>query len=627
MGYIMESNVHNIAYAMYIDWHLLYGCNHYCDYDHEPPEALSEKFDRQNILNTAFHFLSLNRNEYTFNIYGGEPTIHPYLDDLLNYIFTSGRNCKIILNTNGLRSINYYARLFGNVPVDKLKLVLNFHYKYADLKKLLVLVASTVEHQQQCGIVINYVPQFDPQIKKYCLKLLQFRKNVPFGLNFQFSYGKSKIAWLEDLADAFSTFESHTGNNSLCLPDNAAPGTFSCAGTNSAHITPEGRFTIGLAGEDYPFKPCIVKNALFRKSMPQAPAFASVEAAGQWLARFKVEALRQELRGGPARSPFQDDSTDRELRNRLKRIQPWPEESAQKIQAFPDLWENRKEDIEAIYGFLPDEDSRDLFLRILEMNMLGDMAWFGDMSRTVNMSGHDETENIIRAGACASMEEFEARVLWSRKSFEMAAQHLVQFLDSLVRLHASFPAYRIFLKYDGKNVFICGDPIMISRYRPRAARMTEHFQLSLVVCCSGENQDLAELVEQNIRQFGDACEIIFLLDENTPKTEIKTANSLACLYPLNTRVYHFGEALNRSSLWNCGLEFSKGSFILFVRSLPDPELLEYALSVISVHPEIDMILFSADQAGAQVNSGASLFTLYLANSPESPDFYDKGITD
>ncbi|MBO4335327.1 MAG: radical SAM protein, partial [Desulfovibrio sp.] len=142
--------------SLYVNWHLLDGLNHDTPYSHEPDSVINERFYREPLLETAYHLLSLNRPEYVFHLYGGEPTIHPYFKDLVHYLATSGRNVHMILETNGIRQLKYYGELLHPIAPRRMCVRFAVHLKYMDLEKLLTFVGFVVDKKQLCQVIINW---------------------------------------------------------------------------------------------------------------------------------------------------------------------------------------------------------------------------------------------------------------------------------------------------------------------------------------------------------------------------------------------------------------------------------------------------------------------------------------
>ena len=161
--------------SLYVNWHLLDGLNHDTPYSHEPDSVINERFYREPLLETAYHLLSLNRPEYVFHLYGGEPTIHPYFKDLVHYLATSGRNVHMILETNGIRQLKYYGELLHPIAPKRMCVRFAVHLKYMDLEKLLTFVGFVVDKKQLCQVIINWVPEYDDKARLFYDKLLQLQ--------------------------------------------------------------------------------------------------------------------------------------------------------------------------------------------------------------------------------------------------------------------------------------------------------------------------------------------------------------------------------------------------------------------------------------------------------------------
>ena len=313
--------------SFYIDWHLLDGCNHECSYNHEPASALQEKYYREPLLEAAYTLLSLQRPNPVVHFYGGEPTIHPHFPELFRYIATSGKQLNIVLDTNGLRSPDYYKKLLQGIRHGILCCNIDVHLKYLTLEQLLPLMALIIENKQHCRVVINHVSEYARKAETLYQKLAIFSRQLPFALEIRLPLGGDPAS-AQAAMNAFTSVAAPvrlpawaiTARMPLATPQHAGSGSapYCCLGATSVHVTPEGKLTLGLAAEDDDFHPRVMKLPLMRPGFPQIPSFPSHADAEAWLKAFGRTALRQELDGGAIRHPRHTGMTDEQrLRQRL----------------------------------------------------------------------------------------------------------------------------------------------------------------------------------------------------------------------------------------------------------------------------------------------------------------------
>ena len=188
----MQSSCANFldqASRFHIDWHLLDGCNHECSYNHEPASAQHEKYYREPLLEAAYTLLSLQRLNPVIHFYGGEPTIHPHFPELFRYIATSGRQLNIVLDTNGLRSPDYYKKLLQGIPNGILCCNIDVHLKYMTLEQGLPLMALIIENKQHCRVIINHLSEYEHKVEDFYQKLAIFSRQLPFTLEIRLPLG------------------------------------------------------------------------------------------------------------------------------------------------------------------------------------------------------------------------------------------------------------------------------------------------------------------------------------------------------------------------------------------------------------------------------------------------------
>lgn len=153
-------------YPLYVDWKLLNGCNYSCSYCHIDNVNDPEEYTKSLILETAYTILSQPRSEYIFKITGGEPTLHPYFYDLLAYLYSQPLNIKIIIDTNGSRSLDYYKRLLQLSPPLGLQFNISIHLDYTNVEHIINLVRLIKKYSQNCNIALFFPPGSDLSIAK-----------------------------------------------------------------------------------------------------------------------------------------------------------------------------------------------------------------------------------------------------------------------------------------------------------------------------------------------------------------------------------------------------------------------------------------------------------------------------
>lgn len=618
--------------AIYVNWHLLEGCNHYCEYNHEPESAIHEHFSREIPLEAAYRLLSLNRPEYIFHIYGGEPTIHPYFPDLLKYIVTSGRNVHILLDTNGLRSHDYYKQILKGIPKGRLCVRIDVHCKYTKLEQLLVLIALIVEGGQYCRVNLNHIPAYADKAHILYEKLLEFRHTIPFALHMSFPLGGS-ADWQHSLQASFAA---------ICEPQFAmpiwAPPTpsasvweyiadgFSCMGAHSVHVEPDGVFTLGLHHSDQPFTSQVMEDALLRPALPPAPCFASAEEAHAWLEAFRVRALRYELDGGAVRHPLHTDmDEEQQLRVRLKRLNA-ASSYRRKRPPQPALWQERKPDVLRAFACLKDEDSRTVFLRCLKAQLLGDSGYlvrsayaqFAHPRLGTEFSPEDPACRLIRLADGVSTESVTAltpRLQWYQPALELVLPSSSQWIDIMLTLHEALPDYQLFLGQHGMQTVLYGLPSSPrKRYLPVPPRTVDGQPLvSVILAASADRGEdgLRQSIESVLAQALPRYELIVVQGADDSGLN-GTLDDFVRQTPWAIRPFRLEGSPSFTTACDAGLDMAQGEYVCFLHA--GDTLLPGALTT-AIHAleaeQADVAVASPAAARSSCIEGAAVLTRFL----------------
>lgn len=567
--------------ALYVNWHLLDGCNHDCEYSHEPESAVHERFSRESVLTAAYRLLSLNRPEYVFHLYGGEPTIHPYFPELFKYLATSGRNVRMVLDTNGLRSLDYYRQLLKGIPHGRLCVHIDVHCKYMELEPLLLLVAHVVEAGQFCRVTVNHVPEYADKARMLSEKLLMLRNTLPFDMAVAFPMGGG-ADWLYAVQQSFAEIVEPT----LEMPVWAfpvreesvvafLPDEFVCVGINGVQVAPDGSFLLGLCEKDRPFAPQILEHVELRAGFPSAPSFATLAEAEAWFAGVCVRTLRYELDGGPVRHPLHADmDEEQQLRVRLKRLKA--ESSYRRKRApQPELWRERQADVLSALACLEDEDSRTAFLRYLKSCLTGDSAYL--VRSSYARSGHPCLEDgdglygdsgPLRLPDGATPESVAAllpRIQWYHPVFECALPQTSEWVDVILALRAALPDYHLYFGQHGLQAVLYGAPsVPHRRALPVPPRTVDGTPLvSMVLVASDNAEDVARSIESMLAQGLPRYEIIVVQDADVSGLG-DAVDAFVRREPWRVRPFRLTESLGFSASCNAGLDMAQGEYVCFL---------------------------------------------------------------
>lgn len=167
-------------------WMLTNWCNYKCSYCCEKPRLLHDWAKEDSISTYRLTLAKLKRFDKPFQIelYGGEPTLHPNLLEILHTLKLI-ENCKdIYVITNLSRPIEYFRKL--NVPeLSGIYIMASFHAEYFDqtfvekvkaindMEHLRVRVTiNLTDEQQHWENIINLIDQLSEHSIDYGLHFL-----------------------------------------------------------------------------------------------------------------------------------------------------------------------------------------------------------------------------------------------------------------------------------------------------------------------------------------------------------------------------------------------------------------------------------------------------------------------
>lgn len=560
---------------LFIDWHLLDGINHDCEYSHESAGADNESYERAPLMETAWRLLSMNRSQYIFHFYGGEPTIHPFFPDLFKAISTSGKNACFLLDTNGLRGAKYFTDLLAQTMPARAVINLEVHPNCLDLKTLLYVIAAIVEGRQLCRLRVNCVPSSAEKAKLICEKLITFRVTIPFLLELRMPLGGS-FPWAQSIETGFKNITQL----SLVWPDWAEikdkqkapqPGSWVCLGVNSCHVKKNGEATLGLLAGDMPFAGCVLPKAVMLPGLPPPPSFPQKEAAMAYLREYQRAAIRRLFD-----SPFPHWPLNREiareqrLLSALKHLPPNVLRK-NKAEACPALLAERLKDILKAYEILTVETDKLVFLGRLKAALIGDTSYLLDQSGerkeisvTVEAKARlNETHFFDAEAGSESLRDFFQRILWSQSPFEIMTLAAETLIDTLLQAHAALPDYELHLRQVGMTTVIVGKSMVMPKNFLAPRQPLKEPLLSIILTTADDPADLSASLERVVGL--PHYQAIVILDEKS-LVLADAVNEYVKRSHWRIRPVFINNYVSAPEAWSLGLEFAQGDYVCFLRS-------------------------------------------------------------
>ena len=147
-----------------------------------PPQLT---FSTLNQIKTAVNnVVSLNRPWYDMQFIGGEPTIHPYITDIISMFHESlgERINYFLITTNGSRNATLYKKITEIAKLVRFQLNISIHSEYVEMDHILELIKNLAgDVILQFELMVN--PDKRERVHEFYETLLEYRKKYWFQMN------------------------------------------------------------------------------------------------------------------------------------------------------------------------------------------------------------------------------------------------------------------------------------------------------------------------------------------------------------------------------------------------------------------------------------------------------------
>ena len=169
-----------------VEWNLGKRCNYDCSYC---PSAIHDNYSPHTdieILKRAVDKLLLLPKPVRLSLTGGEPCVHPHIEQLIRYI--KEKNMWLSITTNGTRKPLWYEMQ----QVDQY--VFSLHFEY-DWPTILYTIKTVAERSNGIGIVVNVMCHQDK------MKDVRTASQILYGFDIKFNL--RRVRWTEGDHDLF----------------------------------------------------------------------------------------------------------------------------------------------------------------------------------------------------------------------------------------------------------------------------------------------------------------------------------------------------------------------------------------------------------------------------------------
>jgi organic radical activating enzyme len=184
---------------LHFEWFLVDWCNFKCSYC-SSADIMAEKYSKRSSpgkYQLVLKQLGRLDNEFEMDLFGGEPTLHPEFEYVVNQL-DSMPNCTLIeIKTNLSKPLHFLENI---CKYSKVKLAASYHAEYYNQKFLDKCVALK-DHNFYVHINLSDKPEHWPQIKEM---IRHFDENsVKYDLNLLWSTTDNTIAYTQEFYELF----------------------------------------------------------------------------------------------------------------------------------------------------------------------------------------------------------------------------------------------------------------------------------------------------------------------------------------------------------------------------------------------------------------------------------------
>lgn len=176
----------NHSETIKVEWNLGKRCNYDCSYCPAEIHDNNSPHTDINVLKSAVDKLSSLGKPVRISLTGGEPSVHPHIDQLIEYI--KSKNMWLSMTTNGTRRPMWYALQL----MDQYVFSLHFEHEWA---KVLYTIKTVVEQISGPHIIVQVMAHQD--------KMSEVRSAVKILDDNNIKYNLRRVRWTEGDHDLF----------------------------------------------------------------------------------------------------------------------------------------------------------------------------------------------------------------------------------------------------------------------------------------------------------------------------------------------------------------------------------------------------------------------------------------
>ena len=269
-----------------VHWELAEACNYRCSYCFNKDKGYKNVFCTLEEAEAAVKHLAMaNRPSYQISLAGGEPTLHPYLSEIITLLsdHLGNRLEKITIITNGSFNDKIMGTLLLAASKTYVEIKVSMHFEFLKMERIMEMIERMSKNVNLVFLVMFHPGMFD-KVSTAVDKLCELRHNYPFDISiemirnpnkeshFEELYTSEHYKWAENVCARFNEIVLKTNLNGPAIPRETGwefvlerrvagkmiteknvstdelvkktnccfLGLFCCTGTSVIHINPNG---------------------------------------------------------------------------------------------------------------------------------------------------------------------------------------------------------------------------------------------------------------------------------------------------------------------------------------------------------------------------------------------------
>lgn len=215
-----------------VSWELTEACNYRCSYCFNKYKGYKNVFCTLEDAEAAVKHLALaNRPSYQVSLLGGEPTLHPYLSEIITLLsdYLGNRLEKITIITNGSFNDKIMETLLLAASKTCVEIKVSMHFEFLKMERIEEIIERMSKNVSLVFLVMFHPGMFD-EVSTAVDKFCELRHHYPFDISielirnpnkeshFEELYTSEHYKWAENVCARFNEIVQKTNLNGPAIP-------------------------------------------------------------------------------------------------------------------------------------------------------------------------------------------------------------------------------------------------------------------------------------------------------------------------------------------------------------------------------------------------------------------------